>query len=120
MDPPAAEAITALTNSPGLVFGVPTSQIPQHLRQIPGVSSYYVSAYGTGIPTRDGLTVGGEMLIVRPSQGLTKNDQFIFAKSSDGNFYVTGPFKGYGHHVRSDAGIEVNSMFHQTPFSPKK
>jgi len=86
---------------------------------MPGVSSYYVTAYSSGQTLPQGLTVGGELLIARAEGVLMKNYQFAFAVSSNGGVYFTGPFKGFGRHVWSGQAVSVASLFNQTPFSTK-
>jgi hypothetical protein len=66
-----------------------------------------------------GMVAGGEMLVARSSDAITKNDQFVFGTSSNGQIYFAGPFKGFGHHVGSGQHVEVSSMFNNTPFSAK-
>jgi hypothetical protein len=120
IDPRAAEALTSATNSPGLVFPMGTNQLPQQLQRIPGVSSYYVSGYTTGVPQPQSVTVGGEMLVARSDQSLTKNYQFVFGTSSNGQVCYAGPFKDFaGHHVSSGQSVVVSSLFGNTPFSTK-
>jgi hypothetical protein len=119
IDPAAANALTAVTNSPGLVFPMGTNQLPQQLQAIPGVSSYFVSGYTTGVPLPQGVTVGGEMVVARSDSGLTKNYQFVFGTSSNGQVCFAGPFKGFGHHVSSGEAVAVNSLFGNTAFSTR-
>jgi hypothetical protein len=120
VDQAAASALTMATNSPGLVYPVGTNGLPQQLQAMPGVCSYFVSGYTTGLPLPSGITVGGEMLVARADGALTKNYQFAFGTSSNGQVCYCGPFKGHGHHVSSGQAMPVNSMFNQTPFSTKK
>jgi hypothetical protein len=120
IDPVAAHALTCATNSPGLVFPMGTNQLPQQLHQMPGVTSYYVSGYTSGVPLPQGVTVGGEMVVARFDNGLTKNYQFVFGTSSNGQVCYAGPFKGFGHHVSSGQSVAVNSLFGNTPFSNQR
>lgn len=119
VDSAAAHALTTVTNSPGVVYPLATTSLPEPLQRMPGVSSYYVTGYTSGQSLPHGLTVGGELLVARTDGPLTKNYQFAFAVSSWGEVYFTGPFKGFGHHVSSGQEISVNSLFNQTPFSTK-
>jgi hypothetical protein len=117
MNEGAAQALTTVTNSPGVVYPMGITELPDKLKPISGVASYYVSGYVSPQALTDGLTVGGEMLVARVESGTTKNYQFVFATSSDGNVYFAGPYKGFGHHVESGQSIPVNSLFGNTPFS---
>ena len=95
-----------------------TTELPDKLKPIPGVASYYVIGYGSRQALNDGLTVGGELLVTRVDSGITKNYQFGFATSSGGIAYFAGPYKGFcGHYVDSGQSIPVNSLFGHTPFS---
>jgi len=117
MNEAAAQALTTVTNSPGVIYPLGTNALPDKLKPIPGVASYYVSGYASPQALTNGVTVGGEMLVARVESGTTKNYQFVFATSSDGNVYFAGPYKGFGHHVTSGQSIAVSSLFGNTPFS---
>jgi hypothetical protein len=120
IDLPAARQLTSLTTSPGMVYGLGPNALPAQLQQLPNVCSYYVSAYSNAIPAPRGMLVGGEMLVARVGDALTKNDQFVFGTSSNGQVFFAGPFKNFdGHHVSSGQQYHVTSMFNNTPFSPK-
>jgi hypothetical protein len=113
----AARALTTITNSPGVVYPIATTELPDKLKPISGVASYYVTGYASPRALKNELTVGGELVVARVDSGTTKNYQFVFATSSDGTVYFTGPYKGFGHHVASGQSISVNSLFGNTPFS---
>lgn len=118
MNEQAARAITTITNSPGVVYPMPAADLPNRLKPMPGVASYYVTGYAAPQALSNGLTVGGEMLVTRVESGTTKNYQFVFAVSSDGNAYFAGPYKRFAHHhVESGQNVPVNSLFGRTPFS---
>lgn len=117
----AARAITTITNSPGVVYPMAAVELPDKLKLISGVASYYVTGYAPPQALNNGLTVGGELLVARVESGTTKNYQFVFATSSDGNAYYSGPYKGFDHHhVTSGQSVPVNSLFGHTPFSTGK
>ena len=120
VDSAAAQVITTLTNSPGVVYPMTMNELPKRLQGMSGVSSYYVTGYTSGQPLPNGFTVAGESLVARSDRGLTKNYQFVFATSSEGQVYMAGPCKGFGHHVSSGQNVAVDSLFNQTPFSPNK
>ncbi len=117
MDAIAAQALTTITDSPGVVYPMASAELPDKLKPIPGVASYFVSGYVSPNALAQGLTVRGEMLVARVESGTTKNYQFVFATSSDGNVYFAGPYKGFGHYITSGQNIPVNSLFGNTPFS---
>lgn len=120
IDEAAARTLTTATNSPGLIFPVVTNALPDQLKQMSGVASYYISGYVNPQVLQNGLTVGGEMLVARVDGPTTKNYNFVFATNSDGTVQFAGPFKGFGHHVNSGQSIPVNSLFGNTPFSNHK
>jgi hypothetical protein len=111
--------LTAITNLPGPVYAMGSDQLPTVLQQLPGVSSYYVSRYGSN-PVCQNVTVGGEMLVARSGQALTKNYQYLFGTSSNGQVCFAGPFKNFeGHHVSSGRQVAISNLFGHTPFSIK-
>src|SRR5262245_25520486 len=93
VDSAAAHRITTVTTSPGVVWPLTTADLPEPLQRMPGVSSYYVTAYSSSPDPPQGLTVVGEALVTRADGHLTKNYQYAFAVGSDGRVYFTGPFK---------------------------
>ncbi len=118
MNQDAARAITTITNSPGVVYPMAAADLPNRLKPMAGVASYYVTGYAAPQALSNGLTVGGEMLVARVDSVKMKNYQFVFAVSSDGNAYFAGPYKGFAHHhVESGQIVPVNSLFGHTPFS---
>ena len=119
VDSGAMQTLTTFTNSPGVVYPVGTNALPEPLKQISGVASYYVSGYVNPQSLSNGVTVGGEMLVARIDGATTKNYNYVFGTNSNGNVQFAGPFKGFGHHVTSGQSIPVNSLFGNTPFSPK-
>lgn len=119
VDAAAASQLTFVTNSPGVVYPVVSTALPEQIQKMNGVSSYYVSGYVTPQVISNGLTIGGEMVVARSDAGLTKNYNFVFGTSSDGSVRFNGPYTGFGHHVSSGQAVNVNSLFGQTPFSTK-
>ena len=119
VDAAAALQLTLATNSPGVVYPVASTALPQQIQKMSGVSSYYVSGYIAPQVFSNGLTIGGEMVVARSDAGLTKNYNFVFATASDGSIRFNGPYTGFGHHVSSGQTVNVNSLFGQTPFSNK-
>jgi len=117
MDEAAARALTTVTSSPGTVYPLTTTALPERLKSITGVASYYVTGYVSTQALEQGITVGGEMLVARVEGDTTKNYNFVFATSSNGLAFYTGPFKGFGHHVVDGQSVPVNSLFGNTPFS---
>jgi hypothetical protein len=76
-----------------VVYGMAITELPDKLKPIPGVASYYVISYTSRQALNDGLTVGGELLVARVESGITKNYQYGFATSSGGAPYFVGPYK---------------------------
>jgi hypothetical protein len=115
VDAPAAEALTTLTNSPGVVYPLDTKALPAPLKQMHDASSYYISGYILGMPVQHGFTAIGEAVIARVDGEMTKNDNYLVATNSLGQVFVHGPHKGPYHHVTSDQSVEVSSLFNQNP-----
>jgi hypothetical protein len=115
VDAPAAQALTTMTNSPGVIYPVGTNALPPNLQHIPGVSSYFISGYVNPHDLKSGLTAIGEMLVARSDGATTKNYNYLVAANSAGQMYFAGPYKGFGHHVTSGQTVAVNSLFGQTP-----
>ncbi|MCG7997342.1 MAG: hypothetical protein JAZ06_18215 [Candidatus Thiodiazotropha taylori] len=116
VDAEAAEKLTTLTNSVGMVYPIDNSLLPEQIKKMTGVSSYYATGYtNTQVNSTVGL-VAGELMVARSDGDLTKNYNYLFAVSSGGDVYFSGPYKGFGHHVTSGQPVEVNSLFGQTPY----
>ena len=116
VDAAAAEKLTTLTNSPGVVYPIDNACLPEKLKKITGVSSYYATGYtNVRVNSAVGL-VAGELIVARNAGDLTKNYNYVFAVSSAGNVYFSGPYRGFGHHVYSGQSVEVNSLFGQNPY----
>lgn len=111
----AAQYMTTLTNSPGVVYPFGTNAMPAGLQNMPGVSSYYLSGYVTHQAVPHGFTAVGEALVARSDGATTKNYNYLLAVNSAGLMHIAGPYKGYGHHVVPGQTIDVNSLFGQTP-----
>src|SRR5688500_7653341 len=107
IDEAAAKALTTATNTPGIIYPMGTNALPEQLKQISGVASYYVSGYVMPQVVAKGLTVGGEMLVARIDGATTKNYNFVFATNSGNNVQFAGPFTGFSHHVNSGQSIQV-------------
>jgi hypothetical protein len=115
-----AEALTTITESPGVVYGLKIVDLPENLQKMRGVTSYYVSGYASPQAMKEGLTVAGAVVVARVDRDIAKNYQFVIAVSSDGATHFAGPFKAFsGHHVTSGQCIPVNSLFGHTPFSTR-
>lgn len=112
----AAKELTTVTNSPGMVYPVNNAMLPEQIKKMTGVSSYYATGYvSSHVNSSDHLIVG-EMVVARSDGHLTKNYNYFFGVSSDGGVFFSGPYKGFGHHVSSGHTVEVSSLFGQTPY----
>lgn len=114
----AARELTT-TNSPGVVYPLGTSALPPSLQRMNGVSSYYISGYVSPQIAPGDMTVGGELLVVRSNDFITKNYNYLVGTNSAGDVFFVGPYKGFGHHVTSGHAMQVNSLFGQTPYGTK-
>ena len=117
VDQQAAAQITRVTSTPGIVFPLNVSAVPQAIQQMAGVVSYFVSGYTTQYHVQQGITAGGELALVRTEGSSTKAYNYIFATSSNGQIYFNGPYKEFkGHHFDTSAAISVSSLFGHGPF----
>lgn len=116
IDAEAAEKLTSLTNSAGMVYPINNAFLPEQIKKMTGVSSYYATGYtDTQVNSSVGLAAG-ELIVARSDGDLTKNYNYVFGVSSGGDVYFSGPYKGFAHHVTSGQSVEVNSLFGQTPY----
>lgn len=117
-DQAAAEKIAAATNTPGVVRAFPLSALPKGVAKMPGVVSYFVSAYTAPIVVAPTITAGGEMAVLRTNAGLRKAYNYVFATSSDGKQYFNGPYKDFPeHHVAAHEPVVYFVLFGNTPFT---
>lgn len=98
-----------------------TSALPSPIQKMPGVASYFVSAYSTPITVGSSDTfAGGEFAVVRNVQGVWKAYNYIFASSGDGQVYFNGPYKNFPeHHFTSTSQVALESLFGHIPGSTK-
>jgi hypothetical protein len=117
VDPAAAARLTAATLSPGIVYPLDITELPGNLQTMPGAESYFVSAYTSGVAAGQGVLVTGEMAVVRRDGKQPKGYNYVFATSSGGGVYYTGPFKQFeGHHMSSTGGVAVANLFGHSPW----
>lgn len=118
IDPAAAEKLTEVTSAPGLVFPLPTGALPKNVQRMPGVVSYYASAYTSPLPISPTVTIGGEMAVMRTDGDLRKGYNYVFASSSDGRVCFTGPYKDFPeHHVDKTEPVVIFTIFRNHPFN---
>ena len=119
IDQAAAVQLTLLTSSPGVVMQFSTSALPASLQKMPGAVSYFVSSYINQV-TSPGLTIGGEIVVVRTDQATAKAYNFAFGTSSNGQVCFAGPFKDFpAHHSPAAEPAPVASMFGHVPSAKK-
>ncbi|MDX1250928.1 MAG: hypothetical protein IDH49_01475 [Gammaproteobacteria bacterium] len=116
VDAAAAKTLTTLTNSAGMVYPISNTLLPEQIKKMTGVSSYYATGYTDAQVNPSVGLVAGELVVARSDGNLTKNYNYVFGVSSVGNVYFSGPYKGFCHHVISGQSVEVNSLFGQTPY----
>jgi hypothetical protein len=120
IDPAAMQALLNSTTTPGVVYPVATSALPAQIQQMPGIASYYISHYTTGVPLANNVTAGGEMVVFRSDQGLAKGYNFIFGTSSNSLAVFNGPHYNFpAHHIASSSPVSVESVFGNVPHSKK-
>lgn len=114
----AAKSLTDQTTTPGLVHPVPASAIPTQLK-FRGAKDYYVSSYAVPIPLTPGLAAGGEIAVIRQEGDIGKADNHIFATSTNGLVYFTGPYKGIPSHHFAASSVPIDGLFGH-PFTKGK
>jgi len=119
VDEAASETLTTLTNSAGVVYPINNALLPEQIKKMTGVSSYYATGYTDTQVNSSVDLVAGELVVARSDGNLTKNYNYVFGVSSSGDVYFSGPYKGFGHHVTSGQSIEVNSLFGQAPHASR-
>ena len=120
IDPVAAKELLNSTTTPGVVYDIATSALPAQIQQMPGVVSYFVSNYTTGVPLANNVTAGGEMGVFRTNEDLTKGYNFIFGTSSNGQVVFNGPHYNFPqHHIASSSPVIVENVFGNIPFGKK-
>lgn len=87
---------------------------------MPGALSYFVSGYVSPVALPQGVTVGGEMVVVRTEGDLGKAYNYVFATSSDGQVCFNGPHKHFaGHHFPASSAVVVSRLFGHHPLQRK-
>ena len=115
-----AKHLTDQTTTPGLVYPVASNAIPNQLKSIAGIVDFYVSSYAMPIPLTPGIKAGGEIVLVRYDGDTAKAYNFIFATSSNGQVYYTGPHKDFAsHHFATSTAVAIESLFGH-PFTKGK
>jgi hypothetical protein len=117
VDKQAAEKLTVATLSPGVVFPLATSDLPAGFQRMPNAVSYFVSAYTSPVPTTPGVSAAGEIAVIRRDEDVSKAYNYVFATSSGGNVYLTGPFKDFQcHHMATTSSVAVSELFGHSPW----
>jgi hypothetical protein len=118
MDEAAAKRLTIVTDSPNVVFQMALDNAPYNLQEMPGAVSYFISGYITPKTMQNGVTIGGEIVIVRTEEEMAKAYNFVIATSSDGKVYYNGPYKDFpDHHFNVLLPVPIESLFGHTPFT---
>ena len=88
---------------------------------MPGMVSCLGSNFSSPVVSSNGLTVGGEMVLVRTEGTLTKAYQYMVATSTDGSLHCSGPYKDSPvHHVHPGQQVVPEDFFGHTPASKSK
>ena len=109
IDPETAKELSALSTTPGLVYPVGSNAIPPQLKNMPGIVDYYVSSFTLPLP---GITVGGEIAVVRHDGEIAKVYNFIYGTSTNGLVYFNGPHKDIpAHHFHTSSPVPIDGLF---------
>jgi len=116
----AAKSLTDQTATPGLVYPVGSNAIPPQLKSIRDAVDFYVGSYAMPIPLTPSIAAGGEIAVVRQYGDIGKADNYIFATSTNGLVYFTGPYKGIpSHHFATSTPVPIEGLFGH-PFTKGK
>ena len=114
----AAQQLANATQTPNLLYPVqlPLNLAPSNLQAMPGAVSYFASNFLCPVTSKNGLTIGGEVVIARTDANLIKNYNFMVATSNNGDIFYCGPFKNFpAHHIQSSSPVVVESLFAHSP-----
>lgn len=79
-----------------------------------------VSSYAMPISLTPGIAAGGEIALVRHDGNTAKAYNYIFATSSNGQVYFSGPHKDFpSHHFVTSTSVPVENLFGH-PFTKGK
>jgi len=121
IDEATAKALTKKTDAPNGVYQVPTSEIPENFKTMPGIDTFYVSGYVDPQVINQGLTLGGEMAITRIEGATAIHYNYVLASSADGKVYSMGPFKDFPyHHSPSASPVPIEDLFGHHPFKQNR
>jgi hypothetical protein len=98
IDQDAATHLVALADSPGHVVELPILALPQKLAQMPGAVSYFGRANTAQLTPFPGLTVGGEIVVIRTQAGSGKAYNYAYGTSSNGELCFQGLPKDSRYH----------------------
>jgi hypothetical protein len=57
------------------------------------------------------------MAVIRRDGDLAKAYNYVFATSSGGGVYYTGPFKNFeNHHMATTSSVEITALFGHSPW----
>ena len=120
IDKAALLELSKYTTSPG-IHQLGTTALPLQIQPIPGVASYFVSAYSNPVNLGKNTMAGGEMAVVRNDNGLWKAYNYIFASSGDGRVYFNGPYMNFPeHHFSSTSSVSLENLFGHFPQSTQR
>ena len=120
VDQSAVAELVHASSSPGVVFPLPISALPDNLKQMPGAVSYFVSSYTSPVSLSSALTAGGEMAVIRTDADRAKVYNYVFATSSNGAVCFNGPYKNFPeHHLDIGRAIPIEVLFGHSPFNKK-
>ena len=115
IDQSALLELSKYTTSPG-IHQLGTTALPSQIQRMPGVASYFVSAYSSPINIGNNTIAGGELVVVRNDLGLWKAYNFVVASSEDGCLHFNGPHKNFPeHHFLSTSAVPLENLFGHIP-----
>jgi hypothetical protein len=113
-----AEALSAVTKTPGQLYPMDASALNINLRKMPGITIVYLS--GSIIPQDSvptDLTSLGEFVLLRSEEDIRKAYNYAFAVSGN-KIYFNGPYKYFdAHHTPLSGSVSIEDCFGHIPRS---
>jgi hypothetical protein len=107
-----AVQLTACTQTPGIVFPLPITDLDSSLTDLPGLKSAWISGYAQPTlltPTVSGV---GALVVEREDKGIGKGYVSKFVMDDASQVWWKAIPKPYpGHHFDTGVGINLGTLF---------
>lgn len=122
VDEAAKKQLLAASGDPGGLFPVSKDDLPERLKKMPGVATYYASAYGQEQQISPNLDLLGEFVVGRIDGGTLKHYRFVYALRVNGELLFSGLPKNFPLHHHTDGAplSSIEELFAQAQFTQNK